>query len=150
QILNLLLQSYEKYLEKNEEIEKLRKEIERLNKELKILYERDKEYDYLIDGIPLPILVIKDTSGEILTSNSYISSLLKRNKEEIIGKNIFDIIKLEPIELVKLRDILLFPKEKRVCRVKGIIGEEEMELEYIGVPIIYNERPAIQLTIKKI
>lgn len=150
QILNLLLKSYEKYLEKSEEIEKLKEEIERLNKELKILYEKDKEYDYLIEGIPLPIFVIKDVSGEILTANSYISTLLKKDKEEIISKNIFNIIKLEPIELAKLREVLFSPKEKRTCRIKGNIYGEELELECIGIHITYNEKPAVQLTIKKI
>ncbi|MCX7942245.1 MAG: response regulator [Dictyoglomaceae bacterium] len=147
QILNLLLQSYEKYLEKNEEIEKLKEEINKLNKELKLLYEKDKEYEYLIEGIPLPIFVVKDIGGEILTSNSYVSLLLKKDKEEIIGKNLFELLKLSPLEIAKLREVLLSPKEKRTCKIKGNICDEEVELECIGVPIIYNEKPAIQLTI---
>ncbi len=150
QILNLLLMSYEKNLERNEELKKLKDEIKRLNEKLKILYEKDKEYDYLIEGIPLPILVIKDISGKILTSNSYVSVLLKEKKEEIVGKSIFDIIKLAPLELAKLREVLFSPRERRGCIIKGNIQDEEIELECIGIPIIYNENPAIQLTIKKI
>lgn len=150
QILNLLLMSYEKHLEKSEELKGLKEEIERLNKELKLLYERDKEYDYLIEGIPLPILVIRDIGGEILTSNSYISTLLKKDKREIGGENIFNIIKLAPLELTKLREVLFSPRERKSCKIKGNINGEEMELECIGVPIFYKEKPAIQLTIRKI
>lgn len=150
QILNLLLMSYEKHLEKSEELKGLKEEIERLNKELKLLYERDKEYDYLIEGIPLPILVIRDIGGEILTSNSYISTLLKKDKREIGGEKIFDIIKLAPLELTKLREVLFSPRERKSCKIKGNIKGEEMELECIGVPIFYKEKPAIQLTIRKI
>ncbi len=150
QILNLLLMSYEEHLKKSEELKGLKEEIERLNKELKLLHERDKEYEYLIEGIPLPILIIRDVGGEILISNSYISTLFKKDKREIEGENIFNIIKLAPLELTKLREVLFSPREKKSCKIKGNINGEEMELECMGIPIFYKEKPAIQLTIRKI
>lgn len=150
QILNLLLLSYEQLIEKFEDIKHLKEEIEKLNRELKLMYEKDKEYDFLIEGIPIPIVIIKDIKGEIIGANSYVSSFFNLKKEDIVGKNLFEILSLEPMDLTHLRSILS-SNEKKTTKVNVTLSSgEKTYFEFVSIPIFYKEQPAYQVSILKI
>ncbi len=151
QILNLLLLSYEKAIESMEETQKLKQEIERLNKELKKLYEKDREYDFLIEGIPIPIIIIRDVKGEIIGANSSALSLFNMKREEIVNKNIFEILKTTAFNTTQLRETLTPSKEKRKTKISAILPSgESAELKITTTPIFYQGSPAFQLAIMKI
>ncbi|MGC8814453.1 response regulator [Dictyoglomus sp.] len=150
QILNLLLFSYEKTIGDMEEIRKLKQEIKKLNEKLREIYEKDKEYDFLIEGIPIPILVIKDIRGEIIGANSSALSFFNMKKEEIIGKNIFEILHLSPLHITQLRETLTPSKDKKTVKIKATLPSgESAELRIITTPIFYKEVPAFQVSILK-
>ncbi|MFN3699612.1 MAG: response regulator, partial [Dictyoglomus sp.] len=142
QILNLLLMSYENVLGI--------KEIEGLKKEPKNLYEKEAEYDFLIEGLPVPIIVVRGIKGEIISLNSYASSLFNLKKEEILGKNLFEIINFNPIDYSKIRELFIPSKERKFCEVKGILPSEEVsQFKFISTPIFYRGKPAFQISILK-
>jgi len=149
QILNLLLSSYEQAIDKIDEIKHLKEEIEKLNKELKLLYEKDKEYDFLIEGIPIPIIIVRDVKGEIIGANSYVSYIFNIKKEDLIGKNLFETLNLEPIQYSHLRSILS-SNEKKSCKVNiNLPSGEKSSFEFVSIPIFYKEKPAYQVSILK-
>ncbi len=151
QILNLLLLSYEKAIENIEDIKKMKQELEKLNEKLREMYEKNKEYDFLIEGIPIPILVIKDIRGEIIGANSSALSFFNIKKEEIIGKNIFNILKLSPPHIIQLRETLTLSKDKKIVKISAILPSgESAELQIITIPIFYKENSAFQVSILKI
>lgn len=71
-------------------------------------------------------------------------------KEEIINKNLFEILKTTPYYIVHLKEILKSPKEKKTAKITTILPSgESTEIEIITTSIFYQDSPALQLAIRR-
>lgn len=103
---------------------------ERIMSEKKLI-ESEKKYRDLIDFAVGGIL-LGDHEGYILEANSYICTLMGRNREEIIGKHISDgffteeSLKKSPLLFEKLKNGLSVINEREIVRPDGTIVSIEM------------------------
>ncbi|MCX7788995.1 MAG: PAS domain-containing protein, partial [Spirochaetes bacterium] len=89
--------------------ERTRVELYRLRMEQELL-KREKTFQSLLEGIPLPIFY-KDRSGRYLGVNTAFCKLIKKSKEELIGKTALDIAPSNLARLYIEKDEELFHQE---------------------------------------
>jgi two-component system sporulation sensor kinase A len=115
----------------------------------KALRDTREEYRLFVERIRQPILIHGD--GIILDANRYAVDLFcARNKEELIGKPVFDFVCPEYREVVQERigrlkqGIVTDALEEQILTLTG----EVRVVEIVGVPVTYNGRPAIKCMIR--
>ncbi len=119
----------------------------------KALTDTREEYRLFVDRIRQPILIHGD--GIILDANRYAVDLFcARNKEELIGKPVFDFVCPEYREVVKERISRLnqgistdaLEEQEQILTLTG----EIRVVDIVGVPVTYDGRPAIKCIIRDI
>lgn len=122
-----------------------------LCRQRKALRDTREEYRLFVERIRQPILIHGD--GIILDANRYAVDLFcARNKEELIGKAVFDFVFPEYREVVQERIGRLkqgFSTDALEEQILTLTGEVRV-VEIVGVPVTHSGRPAIKCLIRDI
>lgn len=144
-----------KLLQKNEELEDTIKKLNLQNEALKKMQEeltiKERTYTNLIENLPLAVILRNDTT--ILFANNKAVTLFRaKNKEDMIGRNIYDIVHPDYAHIVK-REVeeskkghLLIDSEEKVIRLDG----KSIDVEISALPIYDNNKDIFMVVFRDI
>ncbi len=126
-------------------IESIR-DITESRKALQALEESEEKYRSMVDLLPDAVII--HSEGKVLFANTAALKLVKvKSLKHITTKSLLDFIHPDSISLARKRinQILLTGKPSSFAEEKIITHDNEIiEVEVIGIPVIYLNKPAIQ------
>ncbi|MCX7765091.1 MAG: PAS domain S-box protein, partial [Candidatus Sumerlaeia bacterium] len=116
------------------------------------LRDSEERYRRLVELAPIPIVV--HTGGKIVFANPTALKMIGATKpEQILGKPVLDFVHPDYHRLVKARIRQMIkdgkhvpPMEEKLIRLDGQI----IDAEITSIPIIYNNKPSVQLVCRDI
>lgn len=115
------------------------------------LRESEERYRDLVELCPEAILVY--SGGTILFANQQTEKMFGRKKKELIGKSIDDFFNEEPLSSTEYKKLKTKGSMKESFRIEQRFirhDSQVFDLEISGVPIVYEEGPALQLVFRDI
>jgi len=116
------------------------------------LRQAEERYRSLVELSPDAVLVVAD--GRYIYSNQAAAELFAAEKaEDLIGKNVFDLIHPEYRQVVALRMDMMkdseWPATPRASRILRLDGYP-VDVEVAAAPITYESKPAIQVIFRDV
>ena len=131
--------------------EQLLKEIREREQAQEVLRESEERYRQLVELCPDAIFIQCDEQF-VLINSATVKLYGATNREELLGKSVFDVVHPDYQELVKeqiqeLREGQLIElMEQKAVRLDGTI----IDIEVAAAPFIYQEKPAAQVVVRDI
>jgi PAS domain S-box-containing protein len=116
------------------------------------LKESEKKYKTLLDQFPDSI-VVHDGTKILYVNQAAVSNMGVNSVDELLGRNAIDFVHPDYREMVmkRMQDIFMKKETGGLAHEKFISNEGKViDVETIGIPIIYDGTPAIQLIIRNI
>lgn len=141
----------ERTMELREANKRLKEEIEEKQSAIQQLYESEEKYRQLVENSPEAILVRHLYSEKISFINDTAVKLFKaKNKKDLIGKSIFDIISSDDHDDTRRRikllekGITLAPFEEKLICMDGSLVEAEVKV----IPFVYEGTESLHIVIR--
>lgn len=114
----------------------------------KVLADSEQRYRGLVEYSPIAIVIYCE--NEIVFANSQAYRLLKAEDDvQIIGKDVLDFVHPDSRSKTKLQLDKVYDNKKASPSVEEklvCVDGEEVIVEMVGIPYVFNGKPAIQIT----